>query len=465
VGASLPQLVQLSSDPYTNAASQHHTEVEPDSFSYGATIVTAFQAGRFSDGGSSNIGWATSTDGGASWQHGFLPGITIYAGGSWSRVSDPSVAYDRVHNVWIIASLALSTSSGNVVGAAVLVSRSTDGGRTWANPVTVSTVPSGGWYDKDWLVCDSWPAPNPKLGIHTGPSYGHCYLEWDDANLNLIYMSTSTDGGHTWSARNGPSPNTGGIGGQPIILRDGVVVVPILVGGVNDFVSTNGGASWSKVYTIASLPNHIPAGSLRGVDLPSAEVDGAGRLYLVWPTCRYEANCSANDLEFSTTLDGVTWTPVQRIPLDPIGSGVDHFLPSIAVDTATSGSTAHLGVAYYYYPVANCTVSTCQLDVGFASSADGGATWSARTQLAGPLHNTWLANTTQGYMVGDYFSASFAKGTVYPIFAVATAPSGSTFNETMVTVAGGLSILGGTLPARRDPILVNASTPRPTRLN
>src|SRR5712692_5972517 len=44
--------VQLSSDPYTNSTSQHRTEVEPASYSYGSTIVTAFQAGRFVDVGS-----------------------------------------------------------------------------------------------------------------------------------------------------------------------------------------------------------------------------------------------------------------------------------------------------------------------------------------------------------------------------------------------------------------------------
>ena len=40
-------LLQVSSDPYTNSASQHSTEVEPDSYSNGSTIVAATQVGRF----------------------------------------------------------------------------------------------------------------------------------------------------------------------------------------------------------------------------------------------------------------------------------------------------------------------------------------------------------------------------------------------------------------------------------
>src|SRR5690348_14304512 len=98
--------LQLSSDPYTNSDSQHQTELEPDTYAFGSTIVAAFQAGRFSDGGSSNIGWATSRDKGATWKSGFLPGTTQFAGGQYARVSDPSVAYDAAHQTWIISSLA-----------------------------------------------------------------------------------------------------------------------------------------------------------------------------------------------------------------------------------------------------------------------------------------------------------------------------------------------------------------------
>src|SRR5438128_838900 len=69
-------VTKLSSDPYTNSTSQHQTEVEPDTFAFGSTIVSAFQVGRFTDGGASNIGWATSTNSGTVWTNGFLPSTT-----------------------------------------------------------------------------------------------------------------------------------------------------------------------------------------------------------------------------------------------------------------------------------------------------------------------------------------------------------------------------------------------------
>jgi hypothetical protein len=65
---------------------------------------------------------------------------------------------------------------------------------------------------------------------------------------------------------------------------------------------------------------------------------------------------------------------VTRVPIDATTSGVDHFIPGIGVDKATSGATAKIGLYYYFYPNANCTASTCQLEVGFVSSTNGGGT-------------------------------------------------------------------------------------------
>ena len=137
----------------------------------------------------------------------------------------------------------------------------------------------------------------------------------------------------------------------------------------------------------------------------------------------------------STSTDGTTWSSPQRIPIDAVGSNIDHFIPGLAVDPTTSGTTAHLALAFYYYPTANCTDTTCQLEVGFVSSTDGGANWSTETTLTStPMTMSWLANTTQGYMVGDYISASFSNGKAFPLFVAASAPNNSgQLNEALFT--------------------------------
>jgi hypothetical protein len=131
--ANVP-LTKVGADPFTNSTSQHKTVVEPDTFSFGSTIVAAAQLGRFFGGGASGIGVATSTNNGASWTGRVLPGITTFAGaGPYNAATDPSVAYDARHNVWLVSTLALVDTPSGPSGRAVLTSRSTNGGLTWGN--------------------------------------------------------------------------------------------------------------------------------------------------------------------------------------------------------------------------------------------------------------------------------------------------------------------------------------------
>jgi len=151
------ELTQISSDPYTNSTSQHKTEVEPDTFAFGNTIVSTFQVGRFFNSGASNIGWATSTNAGETWTHGFLHNITVFAGGPYDRASDPSVAYDAKHKVWMISYLAIVTGGHPIqpIHTDLLASRSPDG-LNWSTPVIVRLGGPNSFLDKNWTVCDDW---------------------------------------------------------------------------------------------------------------------------------------------------------------------------------------------------------------------------------------------------------------------------------------------------------------------
>src|SRR5437762_3235584 len=219
--ANVP-LTRVSSDPFTNPTSQHATEVEPDTFAFGSTVVGTFQVGRFFSGGATDIGFVRSGDGGATWDPpGFLPGLTFSSGAAnnpFERVSDPSVAYDAVHRVWLISSIPLLPAPSLTVPT-VFVSRSMDDGRTWSNPVSIPPpAVKKVDLDKNWTVCDNTPS---------SPFYGHCYTEFDNFGQgDLEYMSTSTDGGLTWSLPISTAGNDKGLGGQPVVQPDGTVVVP-----------------------------------------------------------------------------------------------------------------------------------------------------------------------------------------------------------------------------------------------
>jgi hypothetical protein len=468
-GTGNGHLLQISSDPFTNPDTQHKTQVEPDTFAFGNTVVSDFQSGRiFAGGGASDIGWATSKDGGHTFTHGFMPGTTKLATppGIYDRISDPTVAYDAKHKVWMAASLAILGTTG----AAVLVNRSTNGGTVWTNPVTVHAGSNADFLDKDWIVCDD---------TASSPHFGNCYVEWDNANFNnLVQMSTSTDGGLTWGTPKTTPDQTCVIGGQPLVQPNGTVIVPIddcFETTLLAFRSTDGGQTWSRAVLAAQILAAPDPGNIRSGPLPTAEIDQSGKVYVVWEDCRFEPGCNApgvpNDLVMTTSTDGLNWTLVKRIPIDPVGSSVDHFIPGLAVDRTTAGSSAHLGLAYYYYPTVNCTetgTTACQLNVGFVSSTNGGASWSHTVHVAGPMLLDWLANTTLGRMVGDYISTSIIPGDndATPVFEVASAPTGGPacdvppvicHENTFTTSDDFLQIVGGTNTSNGDVVVATVS--------
>ena len=97
---------------------------------------------------------------------------------------------------------------------------------------------------------------------------------------------------------------------------------------VGAYSSTDGGQTWSAVRFVSPIYRHNPAGSLRAMPLPSAEIDASGRVYVVWSDCRFRTNCAANDIVLSTSSDGLTWSSVARIPIDDVASTGPTFQPS-----------------------------------------------------------------------------------------------------------------------------------------
>ncbi len=430
-GLVLPQ--QISTDPYTGSGAQHATEVESAAFSWGNTTVTAFQVGRYSGGGSAeNMGWATSLDGGASWQSGMVAGVTTAGGGTWPRTVDQSVSYDSVHGQWMIATLGVGLIGSSYVEQQLYVIRSSDG-ITWSAPVSVIAT---GEPDKSWLTCDNQPA---------SPYKGTCYALWQQTTANEAFrLSKSTDGGITWSAPIGTPTSVAGYNVQPVVEPNGTLVVV-----ATDFTekhmlafrSTDGGATLTDPVTFATVQKHVPT-SMRYHAKPTVGVGADGVVYTVWADCRFRAGCASNDLVLTTSTDaGATWSTITRIALDPATSTVDRFLPALAVDANTSGSTTKLSLLYHYYPVAACGGSgqpTCQLNVGVVTSSDAGLTWTGPTTMTPtPEDPSWLP-TSIGQMVGDYFGATFNNGNTLVFFPIAQPkPTGSTFQQSMYAATVG----------------------------
>jgi hypothetical protein len=393
---------QISRDPYRNPESQHETEVEPDSAAFGRRVVAVFQVGRIFNGGAHNIGFALSRNGGRTWRRGLLHGLR-------PRASDPSIAYDRRHHAWLAVSLVFGGG-----GSSIAVSRSLDGAH-WSNPVNAVATSGSLGQDKEWNACDNWPQ---------SPYYGHCYLSYSDVIGEQVVTQVSLTGGLSWSAPAAAPgfPGRASIRGayapgvQPLVLPSGRVLIPYYdEGKLSVLRSDDGGASWAAQLGIAHADYRQHPG-FRAAPLPTSAIASDGRAYVAWADCSLRPGCPANDIVYTSSADGVSWSPVARIPT----GGGDAELPGLDADPSRRG---RLALAYY-------VLRGSSLGVRFVSSRNAGASWSKPQALNSrrvPIKA--IARTSQGSMVGDYISTSFAGGRAVPVFVLAMPPRGGRLRE------------------------------------
>ncbi|MDQ3875874.1 MAG: exo-alpha-sialidase [Actinomycetota bacterium] len=397
---------QISRDSLRNAESQHATEVEPHAVAAGSTIVAAFQVGRIETGGAGAIGWATSRNSGRTWRSGLLPRLTRAGPGAgvWERASDPVVAYDAAHRVWLVATLALTPGRGS----ALAVSRSRDG-LSWEAPVLVASASGALAFDKEWIVCD-----NGQRSAFAG----RCYLSYSDLRLNAVATRFSTDGGVSWSGPVVPPDATAStaraVGVVPVVRPDGSLVIPYYnVRQVDAIRSTDGGVSYSVPVRIAGF-SFAPARGVRAPPLPTAAVDSAGTVSVVWQSCSLRRRCDGNDLVLSRSSDGIAWSDPVRVAPAAGGRG-SLLIPALGADPRASGS---LALTWY-------VLAGDRLGVRAATSRDGGRNWTRARRLdAEAMRLSWVA-AAGGAMVGDYIATVVMEnGRALSVFSLASARGG-----------------------------------------
>jgi hypothetical protein len=416
-------LVRIASDPFGSAVpGAHSTVVEPSAIAVGSTIVSAFQVGRNFGGGAAAIGFATSTDRGASWRSGLVPRLTTWTPdpGTHSRASDPVVAYDAFRGRYLVAGL--------LTGGDLTVSASPDG-VSWGAPVTATS----GYVDKEWLTCDGWSSSRFR---------GRCYLAYtrfDPPGVNVrIDVQASADGGQSWTAPavipidNSVIRFEDTVSAEPVVRPDGELVVIFFEGPrIRAARSGDGGASFGPHEAVAELAwrtySFAPE-RLRAPNIPSVAVDAAGTVYAVWSDCRFRESCRANDIVLARSLVPGVWSQPQRIPLEPLTGTKDFVLPAVAVQPETHSAGAHLSLAYYSLSTPDCSGENCELTAGLATSLDAGQTWRT-TAVGSPMRLDWLAPTVYGRMVGDYVAAVFVPGRAVGIYSLAGPKQGESFDQ------------------------------------
>ncbi|MHB8474651.1 MAG: sialidase family protein [Gammaproteobacteria bacterium] len=437
--AGLLGLKQISVDSTTGPAGQHRTEVDPSQAAYERTIVTTFQDGELTTNGALRVGWATSHDAGQTWKHGYIPGTTD---NYWVQV----VAFDRKHLTWLITMMPQDANQ-NTLG--MQISRSVDG-LNWTAPEWVYgpvNVDNEGT-DRPWIACDNSPS---------SPHFGNCYVAWRDFALvngnccnSTNMLAVSHDGGFAWGVPAVSPDQAAGSIGAVTIQRNGHLFLIGAYGGPDlpqlySIESPDGGRTLNQsIYISTEYFNFPGQGLMRADPFPSAGVSSNGTIYVVTADCRFRTNCvaggntaSVNDLVYTTSKDGRTWTPITAIPIDADGS-VDHFITGVAVGGSAKDSwddrnfwddeVPHdrLAVSYYYLTDAPCDPkvanAVCRLRAGFISSPDGGKTWTAPVQVSGPMNVLDLAQTEFGYFVANDITAIYVEGEPQAAYSIALPP-------------------------------------------
>ncbi len=399
---------RIHRDLFTNSDSQHESEVEPDSLTVGATTVALFQVGRNRSGGAASIGFSTSRDGGRTWREGILPGLTTVSrpAGPSARASDPVLAYDAVHRVWLANTLALAPGVTRLT-----IHRSTNG-LTWSGPIDATIAQSDELvYDKNWLACDNGPA---------SPFRGRCYLAYTlIGRADELAVQRSDDGGRTWSpAVTQQLPVTGVI---PVVQPDGRLVLTFWSGrtGMVSVTSADGGASLEPPVVISELTAR-DARPLRAPPLIAADLQRDGSVLVTWQDCRFRTGCTANDVVVSRSADGKQWTEPVRAT-----SGRNAVMPTIGVEPGTG----RLAIVYY-------VIQRNGIDAELITSADG-TRWSAPQRLnARRMPLEWMPRTTLGRMLADYIGVSWVRGRPLVVLALASPPRGGELRQAIYAVRG-----------------------------
>lgn len=335
--------------------------------------------------GDAGAGYYASTDGGATWTGGVIPGLIPCAGGIYDAAGDPAIA-TGADGTFYYAAIAFDRAGAGKNG--IFVSRSTDGGLSWANAVAVVTSSSSStFHDKEYIAVDA--ASGSRF-------QGRVYVSWTvfSGFTSPIVLSRSTDGGTTWS----PAVNVSGAqsasqGSVPAVAPNGDLYVAFfsVTGGDAIWVarSTDGGVSFAppvRVARIVELPSPLPGNSFRTNSFPSIAITPNGTIHVTWA----EWVSSSADVRASRSTDGgATWSAPVRVNSTVAD---DQFFPWIAA--AGDGT---LGICFYdqHFNTTNW------LDVGCNVSRDNGATWGTTRRVTSRSSNP-LFDGFGGTFIGDY---------------------------------------------------------------
>ncbi|HYT03904.1 MAG TPA: sialidase family protein [Gemmatimonadales bacterium] len=363
-----------------------------------SNLLTAANDWNYNDGVAYNV----SFDGGKTWSatlpNGFLPGLTRYTNdpnvpgtGIYDAAGDPAVAYGSDGTAYYAAQAFNFFTPPYQI--ALYVGRSTDGGLTWPDGVRQKPVPVSVWDNKQGKTKGSegqFP-DHESIAVDNNPNSpfsGSVYVTWVQFNgfgsHSPVQVAYSRDGARSFSApvsvTQGPIRNNQDA--RIAIAPDGTLFLTFDNGiqggkGVANYVSVShdGGATWSTPFQFTLYNNpvcifppycfNISGGPFRGPGSYPAPAFDATRNRLVVVYSDIDVDGLAKVFFASAAAGDVThWS--QPAVVAP-GAG-DRFGAEVGV-----AANGRVDVMFDDRSYSGNTL----VDVTYAWSGDGGATWSS----------------------------------------------------------------------------------------
>jgi hypothetical protein len=310
---------------------------------------------------------------------------------SLTRQDDPQIVVDAADGKTVYAAFMQDNKSSQYVA------RSDDYGATW-RAMLVEPIQRG--TDKDILAARG----------------GHVYLVYH--TQQKIFASVSHDRGVHWSTHNlvgttnselGVSLPSGGAidsRGNAYFAWNGVNSPGQAKGVKNLYVtkSTDGGHTWTtSLVDVSQSPRQCgcPGWDYWGAQMALA-IDGRDRIYVLWDAANVKYGVQR--MYFARSTDGgATWTTRRDVSLAPVGS--NNLFPAM-----TALGNGDVRIAWMDdrngFDTGNDDPDA-RWNTYYRSSTDGGATWSAEQQLSRFVsgYDYKKATPKDGFLepYGDYF--------------------------------------------------------------